>query len=310
MPPVVTRTCYDGDEFGEIFHFTRNTNELKEMFKEQNEIEPNLFSKRPKLTKEMLEDLTQEEVDRLNVQRTSATTMEPCDLLCINKVLSIAILSKNMQQESFMEKLNFLWKIDLFTGINKNHLLPLISNIIVRTYRRGEFIQQEGAEPEGMMIIKEGNAAVCSSKLSLRRLPDGQTDGTPQPWEQTQQSSLASKSKMSVHMKNVIAHTSSRRIYQNKQLYLDEYKHIVPKNVIIYNDLLIFKILVPGNCFGGRSLLAQNNLKNVQRQLQRDLNIRGSKSISDALSKQFAGIERQRRELRETFGLSDEELRV
>ena len=94
-------------------------------------------------------------------------------MLCINKVLSIAILSKNMKQESFMEKLNFLWKNEIFTGINKNHLLPLISNIIVRRFRRGEFIQKEGAEPEGLMIIKDGNVAVASNKLSLRRLPDG-----------------------------------------------------------------------------------------------------------------------------------------
>ena len=53
-------------------------------------------------------DLTEEEVRRLNVQRTSATTMEPCDLLYINKLDSMLIICQGMQEKSFVDRLEFL----------------------------------------------------------------------------------------------------------------------------------------------------------------------------------------------------------
>ena len=75
-----------------------------------------------------------------------------------------------MQDEKFMERLTFLWKVDLFKGINRNHLQPLITNLDIRIFRKGEFIQREGDEPEGLMIIKDGCAQVCNEKISMRRV--------------------------------------------------------------------------------------------------------------------------------------------
>ena len=69
-----------------------------------------------------------------------------------------------------IERLNFMNKIDLFKGINRNHLLPLISNLIIKRYRKGQYIQKEGHEPEGLTIIKEGNCLVCTEKLAVRRI--------------------------------------------------------------------------------------------------------------------------------------------
>jgi hypothetical protein len=28
MPPIVLRTCYDGDMFGELYYFSKNTEEV------------------------------------------------------------------------------------------------------------------------------------------------------------------------------------------------------------------------------------------------------------------------------------------
>ena len=96
MPPIVLRTCYDGDEFGEISHFSKNIAELKEVgekFKDdltellQTHVEEHPdFYRKYKVSEEMMADLEQEEVDKLNEHRTSATTMEPCDLLFIDKM--------------------------------------------------------------------------------------------------------------------------------------------------------------------------------------------------------------------------------
>lgn len=63
--------------------------------------------------------------------------MESCILLKINKLQSMKIINDTLKSEKFMKRVKFLWKIDLFKGINRNHLLPLISNIIIKKYRKG-----------------------------------------------------------------------------------------------------------------------------------------------------------------------------
>jgi len=47
-------------------------------------------------------------------------------------------------------------------------LQPLISNLVVKKYRKGEYIQKEGSEPEGLVIIREGYAICAAEKLSHR----------------------------------------------------------------------------------------------------------------------------------------------
>ena len=58
----------------------------------------------------------------------------------------------------------------LFKMIEASHLQPLISNIIVKTYSKGEYIQREGHVPEGLIIIRKGSALSVTDKLSFRRL--------------------------------------------------------------------------------------------------------------------------------------------
>lgn len=97
--------------------------------------------------------------------------MEPCDLLVIDKLQSMYIMSKELQDTVFKHRLEFLWQIDLFQGINRNHLLPLITNLEVKMFKKGEYIQREGHEPECLVIIKDGSAIVCQEKLAMRRIP-------------------------------------------------------------------------------------------------------------------------------------------
>ena len=47
-------------------------------------------------------------------------------------------------------------------------LLPLASNIQVKTYRIGEYIVKAGDLPEGMVIVTEGQCIVCAEKLAMR----------------------------------------------------------------------------------------------------------------------------------------------
>ena len=49
--------------------------------------------------------------------------------------------------------------------------------------------------------------------------------------------------------------------------------HIIPSNVVLYNDMMVFKTLFSGNYFGGRSLLARNRLKRAKKEISREIGI-------------------------------------
>lgn len=66
--------------------------------------------------------------------------MERCDLLYINKEDSMRIIKAGTEDQSFIDRLTFLLQIPLFQKINTNHLQPLISNLVVKKYRKGEYI--------------------------------------------------------------------------------------------------------------------------------------------------------------------------
>ena len=78
------------------------------------------------------------------------------------------IIKSGTEDQQYIDSLTFLLKLPLFQQINKNHLQPLISNIIVKKYRKGEYIQREGVEPEGLIIIREGYAICVADKLAYR----------------------------------------------------------------------------------------------------------------------------------------------
>ena len=69
--------------------------------------------------------------------------MEHCDLLFLDKDVSKDIIGKGMNEEEFIEMLNFLWHIEegkLFENVDRQHLLPLISNIEKIKYRYGDYL--------------------------------------------------------------------------------------------------------------------------------------------------------------------------
>ena len=78
-----------------------------------------------------------------------------------------------MSDQQFVDMLNFLWHIDegsLFENIDRQHLMPLVSNIDKKKYSYGEYIQREGEIPEGLMIIHKGQAVICKENIAMRKL--------------------------------------------------------------------------------------------------------------------------------------------
>ena len=54
-------------------------------------------------------------------------------------------------------------------------------------------------------------------------------------------------------------------MFQNKQVFLDDEGNIIPEDVVVYQDLMVFKNLFKGSYFGGRALVAERNMKNVKK---------------------------------------------
>ena len=102
-------------------------------------------------------------------------------------------------------------------------------------YRKGDYIQREGEIPEGLMLIKEGCAVVCTDKLSMRRLEHSQnrnsktfSDKEIEKWKRHPQAYQKYK---------------NHRIFQNKEMYLDDDGNVIPDDIIVYKDLMIFSKL-------------------------------------------------------------------
>ena len=162
-------------------------------------------------------------------------TMETCDLLYINKADSMRIVKAGTEDQSFIDRLNFLLQIPLFQKINTNHLQPLISNLVVKTFRKGEYIQREGHEPEGLTIIREGYAMCVADKLSVRRV------------SKRGQKNVEDEGRSSEFLQNrpdVLKRTDSRRLFQNKRIYFDDndehggHPNTIPSDYVVYKDLV------------------------------------------------------------------------
>ena len=59
-------------------------------------------------------------------------------------------------------RVEFLAGLSIFSGIPRNLLVPLASNIDVRKYTLGEYVLRAGEEPDGLYVIKQGE---CMSLL-------------------------------------------------------------------------------------------------------------------------------------------------
>ena len=74
---------------------------------------------------------------------------------------------------------------------------------------------------------------------------------------------------------DVLKQTDSKRLFQNKRLYFDDndeyggHPNTIPPNYVVYKDLMVFKKVFQGDYFGGRTLIAERDMRNVKRQILR-----------------------------------------
>jgi len=65
--------------------------------------------------------------------------MEDCHLFVLDIKSSEMMVNMGMEN-AFIDRVEFLWSIDLFEGINKNIMLPLAANLTVNRYSKGDFV--------------------------------------------------------------------------------------------------------------------------------------------------------------------------
>ena len=81
-----------------------------------------IFEPKKKEMPENLNDMTQHQRFEFNKEHATATTMEYCDLLFLDKDKSKDIIGFGMNDQRFVEMLNFLWHIDegqLFENVDR-----------------------------------------------------------------------------------------------------------------------------------------------------------------------------------------------
>jgi hypothetical protein len=109
-------------------------------------------------------------IDFEQMDQKICKALEDCDLLYFkHSTVSDITESAIANDPSFSDRYNCLSKLDLFTGFERKSILPLASNLLVRTYRKGQYIQLEGKVPEGLVIIRQGFGLLCSHKVSAQR---------------------------------------------------------------------------------------------------------------------------------------------
>ncbi len=83
------------------------------------------------------------------------STLETCHILSFNKIAVEEIVSQTVKDDIVMHKnLQFLKTISVFEGLSDFEMDILTTNIVQQSFKKSSFIQKEGVEPPGLVIIK------------------------------------------------------------------------------------------------------------------------------------------------------------
>ena len=167
MPQMVVSTKYDGDVFGETVHFTSNIDSLKYKddskaldLKMKDKIKKMMNNRLVQLTKgknKKVDELSIEEVNDLNRQRYTATTIEACYVLEIDKLQGMLEICTGMEEQKVHQAYAFLRSVSPFRDIDDDILLPIITRLgAPKQYKFGEYIHREGDVPKGITIVLNG----------------------------------------------------------------------------------------------------------------------------------------------------------
>ena len=62
----------------------------------------------------------------------------------------------------------FFASLPFFLGVDTAFLVPLATNIEVKTYQMGDVVLKSGEKPEGLYVIKSGECQVFTDTCTIR----------------------------------------------------------------------------------------------------------------------------------------------
>ena len=125
--------------------------------------------------------------------------------------------------QGIQSKLDFLVKLPGFRMVDKNTLLPLVSNIQVKKYKIGKHIVKQREMPEGLIIIHKGECIAGYEKQRTREFHSNVGTG-----------------------KDNRAHSLSK---------YDTFQDPNKKTTLVYDDMIQFYKLHSGNMIGYRTMM-------------------------------------------------------
>ena len=194
--------------------------------------------------------------------------MEDVVLLEIEKVISSMIVNAGMQNE-YESRVQFLKSIDIFADVDTFILLPLACNIMVKTYKIGQYIVKAGEEPEGLVIVSKGRVKLCAEKIALRSIVPScyskfqqmpanmkvglMKYGTKDKFDNKSENSSEADDQefFSDPLQKV---NLQQRTFQGEEILVDDNGQRI-KEYIVYKDLMEFNVLLSRSYFGSRVLL-------------------------------------------------------
>ncbi|CDW79852.1 tpr repeat-containing protein [Stylonychia lemnae] len=195
--------------------------------------------------------------------------------------------------KEYIKNLNCLRKLPIFKYTETFYLLQMVFSLEKRTYKYGEYLSRSGEIPEGMHIITKGQCLCVFESIGLKK---GELGGEFSRFQKQPKNfqcgtilethNMKAKDKNSNEenkMSQVIKPKSenlsifnpqysvfnqligdNNRNFQSSRIYLDDEGRHMPKHTA-YQDNVIFSRLVPGDTFGMRTLLPNEEIvKRIQ----------------------------------------------
>ena len=117
------------------------------------------------------------------VRPVSVRTLELTDLFTLRKSDYHRLMMSQMRTD-IEAKLRFFSGLQLFSGVQKLALVPLVSNVDVTCYRFGQTIVSAGSVPNRMYLIYSGLCQVYAEGYTMRQRTEGRfakADRRPKP---------------------------------------------------------------------------------------------------------------------------------
>lgn len=83
--------------------------------------------------------------------------LEPCHILLFSKEIVDNLMRQEVDEQPKLRQIHtFLKSVKMFQILDESELLILTCNVERKQFRRGQYLQSEGVEPPGLVLVVKG----------------------------------------------------------------------------------------------------------------------------------------------------------